>query len=149
MLPATIPSVKFISELTVPQIQDILKSLNQEDVKIYLFKFLHDIHKAFRPSRKRSGLSEIKKKILDYNYRQELSECTADASNVNVNDVASTEVAEQELIHYYTIGNGTLSSEFFDQLEILRNSCNDFEGLQKKLTQILNSPDQKAKEDLN
>ena len=33
---------------------------------------------------------------------------------------------------------GTLSEQFYSQLNILRKSCNDFEGIQKKLSDLLN-----------
>jgi len=42
-------------------------------------------------------------------------------------------------IRYESLGNGTLSRQFFDQMHILRSSCNDFDGLQNKLALLLNS----------
>lgn len=46
------PKFKMISELSVAEIKDFLKCLNHEDVRIHIFKFLHDIHKAFKLQKK-------------------------------------------------------------------------------------------------
>ena len=38
-----------------------------------------------------------------------------------------------------SLGSNILSHEFFKQIEILRRSCNDYEGLQKKLSHLMNN----------
>lgn len=119
----SVPNTRFISDLSVDQLKHILASLNQEDVKVHLFKFLHDVQKIYRPQRKTNDQVDLQEQIIN------------------------SEFAEAEIGHE-SIGNGTLSSDFFDQIEILRKSCNDFEGLQKKLLQILNSDDQKERHDI-
>jgi hypothetical protein len=38
---------------------------------------------------------------------------------------------------YFLAQNQTLSLSFFRQIDMLRNSCNDFEGIQKKLSALM------------
>jgi hypothetical protein len=57
-------------------------------------------------------------------------------------------VAEIEMLtHLSRSSNRTLRATFFSQLELLRKSCNDFEGLQKNITALLRQ-DYKEKKDL-
>ena len=83
-LPQNTPKVRFMSDLTMTQTREMIRILNSEAVKIYIFKFLHDLHSVFGSKQKVSS---------------------------------------------FDLGNGYLSAEFFEQIDILRNSCNDFEGL--------------------
>lgn len=37
------PKVRFMSNLNIKQLQKMIRILNQEECKIYIFKFLHDL----------------------------------------------------------------------------------------------------------
>ena len=91
------PKVRFMSDLTIPQLSQILNILNQDDCKIHIFKFLNDLSMIYG---------------IGYD------------SSASTN--SSCEVHGQYL-----------SDEFFDQITLLRNSCNDFEGIQNKLSTIM------------
>ena len=91
------PKVRFMSDLSIPQLKRILNILNQEECKILIFKFLNDISMIY-------GISPSPSPSPDSN----------------------CEVHGQYL-----------SNDFFDQINLLRNSCNDFEGIQKKLSSIM------------
>ena len=36
-----------------------------------------------------------------------------------------------------SIGNGTLSNDFYNQIDLLRKSCNDYDGLKAKISKII------------
>jgi hypothetical protein len=83
------PKVRFMSDLSIPQLSQILNILNGDDCKIHIFKFLNDLSMIY-------GIGQ------DY---------TASKST-------ACEVHGQYL-----------SDDFFNQITLLRNSCNDFEGI--------------------
>ena len=85
----------------------MIKILNSEPIKIYLFKFLHDLHSTFGSHQR---------------------------------------ISTPEIVGQKYLGNGYLSAEFFEQIGILRSSCNDFEGLQKKLSILMS--DSSSEKDL-
>ena len=55
--------------------------------------------------------------------------------------------AEIQMLTQLRGSNQTLCNTFFSQLELLRRSCNDFEGLQKNIAAVLQE-DQAEKRDL-
>ena len=67
--------------------------MSTEEVKVHLFKFVHDLHMVF-------GNHESR-----------------------VPDMS--------------IGNGSLSNVFYEQIELLRKSCNDYDGLKAKISKII------------
>ena len=83
------PKVRFMSDMTIPQLNKILNILNQEDCKIHIFKFLNDLTMIY-------GIGQ---------------------------DISATSSSTGEVHGQY------LSDEFYKQIHLLRNSCNDFEGI--------------------
>jgi hypothetical protein len=66
----------------------------------------------------------------------------------NNNSNPEPNVAEIEVLTQLSrSANQTLRATFFSQLELLRQSCNDFEGLQKNITALLQQ-DYEEKKDL-
>jgi hypothetical protein len=67
---------------------------------------------------------------------------------MNNNSNPEPNVAEIEVLTQLSrSANQTLRATFFSQLELLRQSCNDFEGLQKNITALLQQ-DYEEKKDL-
>ena len=83
------PKVRFMSDLSIPQLSQILNILNGDDCKIHIFKFLNDLS-------------------MIYGIGQDSSASTSTACEVH---------------------GQYLSDDFFNQITLLRNSCNDFEGI--------------------
>ena len=47
ILPEDMPRVRLMSDLSNDQLQKIIQLLNDDSIKIHLFKFLHDLHMVF------------------------------------------------------------------------------------------------------
>lgn len=46
-LPPQTPKVRFMSDLSLEQTRELIKILNTDEIKIYIFKFLHDLYSMF------------------------------------------------------------------------------------------------------
>lgn len=109
--------------MTTDDLIRLLGRLNQDEVKVYIFKFLHDLHMFF-------GDQECSN-FNDYeNVQEEVEKCCETDENVNMPDQES-EIKEKFF--------GTLSEQFYSQLSILKNSCLDFDGIQMKLSDLVSS----------
>ena len=59
LLPPVLPNVPLMSSLTQSQLITLLHELNKEDVKIHLFKFMHDMQMCYDNTS--SGLDDLKR----------------------------------------------------------------------------------------
>ena len=58
ILPDSVPVTGFMSQLSLTELNDLIKVLNDKDVRIHLFKFVHDLHMFF--GRELCGFNEVK-----------------------------------------------------------------------------------------
>ena len=70
-----------------------------------------------------------------------LAQLTTDEAKVHlfkfVHDLYMVFGNSESRITDMSIGNGTLSHEFYKQIETLRRSCNDYDGLMAKISKII------------
>ena len=142
-----------MKDLSIDDIKLLLKFLTEDQVKIYLFKFLHDLHMFFG-NQECCSLSDYQNFI---DLQENCCEKDPDDKDMPPDDSAKNNTTQQSIISNLNYNDtkelkidelqqkfiGTLSEQFYSQIDILRKSCNYFGGIQKKLTVILNEKENK------
>jgi hypothetical protein len=109
-----------MSELTKEQLGDLISILNTTDVKMHIFKFVNDLYMVF--GNEKNGFGAISSQVARIkNLSKEDQFCPAlSCGDYETPFTASTNEGNS---------GHALNSAFFNQIDVLRKSCNDFQGI--------------------